>query len=123
MSLAASVVNGELVQQTASANSANGKSQQSSGSTMDKESFLQLLVAQMKYQDPMEPTSNTEYVAQYAQFSELEAMQNLSSARLDDPQEHTQPAAGAGAAGSGSAPPLKGTPQDGQNSISGSSHI
>ncbi|MCR5357727.1 MAG: flagellar hook capping protein [Lachnospiraceae bacterium] len=79
MSLAASVVNGELVQQTTSANSANGKSQQSSGSTMDKESFLQLLVAQMKYQDPMEPTSNTEYVAQYAQFSELEAMQNLSS--------------------------------------------
>ena len=79
MSLAASVVNGELVQQTTSSNAANGKSQQSSGSTMDKDSFLQLLVAQMKYQDPMEPTSNTEYVAQYAQFSELEAMQNLSS--------------------------------------------
>ena len=33
----------------------------------------------MKYQDPMEPTSNTEYIAQYAQFSELEAMNNLSS--------------------------------------------
>ena len=46
---------------------------------MDKDSFLQLLVAQMKYQDPMEPTSNTEYIAQYAQFSELEAMNNLSS--------------------------------------------
>jgi flagellar basal-body rod modification protein FlgD len=50
-----------------------------SGSSMDKDSFLQLLVAQMKYQDPMEPTSNTEYIAQYAQFSELEAMNNLSS--------------------------------------------
>ncbi len=78
MSLAASVVNGELVQQTSQTGNANGKSQ-ASGSTMDKDSFLQLLVAQMKYQDPMEPTSNTEYVAQYAQFSELEAMQNLSS--------------------------------------------
>ena len=46
---------------------------------MDKDAFLQLLVAQMKYQDPLEPTSNTEYVSQYATFSELEQMQNMSS--------------------------------------------
>ncbi|MCR4691100.1 MAG: flagellar hook capping protein [Lachnospiraceae bacterium] len=48
------------------------------GSTMGKDDFLQLLVAQMKFQDPLEPTSNTEYVAQYAQFSEVEQMQNMS---------------------------------------------
>ena len=46
---------------------------------MDKEAFLQLLVAQMKYQDPLEPTSNTEYIAQYAQFSQVEQMQNMSN--------------------------------------------
>jgi len=38
-----------------------------------------LLVAQMKYQDPLEPTSNTEYISQYATFSELEQMQNMSA--------------------------------------------
>lgn len=31
----------------------------------------------MKYQDPLEPTSNTEYISQLATFSELEEMQNL----------------------------------------------
>ncbi|MEG1847781.1 MAG: flagellar hook capping FlgD N-terminal domain-containing protein [Lachnospiraceae bacterium] len=49
------------------------------GNNMDKDSFLQLLVAQMKYQDPLEPTSNTEYISQYATFSELEQMQNVSN--------------------------------------------
>ncbi len=48
-------------------------------STMDKQAFLNLLVAQMKYQDPMEPTDNTEYVSQLAQFSSLEAMNNMST--------------------------------------------
>ncbi len=43
-----------------------------------KDQFMQLLVAQMKYQDPLEPTSNTEYIAQYATFSELEQIQNMS---------------------------------------------
>ena len=47
-------------------------------SSMDKDAFLQLLVAQMKYQDPLEPTSNTEYIAQYAQFSQVESLQNMS---------------------------------------------
>ncbi len=45
---------------------------------LGKDDFLQLLVAQMKYQDPLEPTSNTEYIAQYATFSEVEQMQNMS---------------------------------------------
>ncbi len=49
-----------------------------SSSTLDKNAFLQLLVAQMKYQDPLEPTSNTEYISQFATFSELEEMQNMS---------------------------------------------
>ena len=46
---------------------------------MDKDAFLQLLVAQMKYQDPLEPTSNTEYISQYAQFSQVEQMQNMAA--------------------------------------------
>lgn len=80
MALAAPVVDGQLVQNTtASSSTGSAVKETKANNSMDKDSFLQLLVAQMKYQDPMEPQSNTEYVAQYAQFSELEAMQNLSS--------------------------------------------
>lgn len=75
--VSASVVDG-ILQQTATASS--DKTQKTSGgSSLGKDDFLQLLVAQMKYQDPLEPTSNTEYISQYATFSELEQMQNMSS--------------------------------------------
>ncbi|MBQ3601769.1 MAG: hypothetical protein II992_11295 [Lachnospiraceae bacterium] len=47
--------------------------------TLGKDAFLQLLVAQMKYQDPLNPSSDTEWVAQMAQFSSLEQMQNMNS--------------------------------------------
>jgi flagellar basal-body rod modification protein FlgD len=40
---------------------------------MGYDQFLTLLCAEMQYQDPLEPTSNTEYVAQLASFSQLEA--------------------------------------------------
>jgi len=42
------------------------------GSGVSKDTFLQLLVAQIKNQDPMSPTDSTQFVAQLAQFSELE---------------------------------------------------
>ena len=37
-----------------------------------KDMFLQLLVAQIKNQDPLNPTDSTQFVSQLAQFSELE---------------------------------------------------
>ena len=46
---------------------------------LGKEAFLQLLVAQMKYQDPLDPQDNSEYVAELANFSALEQMTNVSS--------------------------------------------
>ena len=78
MSLAAPFVDGELVTNTSQIAKKETKTTNSANS-MDKEAFLQLLVAQMKYQDPLEPTSNTEYISQYATFSELEQMQNMSA--------------------------------------------
>ena len=41
---------------------------------------MQILVAQMKYQDPLEPTSNTEYISQYATFSQVEQLSNMANA-------------------------------------------
>lgn len=58
----------------------SASTKKSSGSSLDKDAFLQLLTTQMKYQDPLNPSSNTEYVAQLATFSQLEQMQNLSTA-------------------------------------------
>ena len=75
MSLMAPVENGQIVE-TASQSSLSKVT--NAGSGMDKDAFLQLLVAQMKYQDPLQPTSNTEYISQYAQFSQVEQMQNMA---------------------------------------------
>ncbi|MBO4374046.1 MAG: flagellar hook capping protein [Lachnospiraceae bacterium] len=76
MSVDASILDGKVTNNTSA--SQGSKSAAKDGSTLDKQAFLQLLVAQMKYQDPLEPTDNTEYVAQLAQFSSLEAMNNVS---------------------------------------------
>ena len=73
MALSAIVEEGKLLD---SVNSTEKKAEGSS--SLGKDDFLQLLVAQMKYQDPMEPTSNTEYIQQYATYSELEQMMNMS---------------------------------------------
>lgn len=58
-----------------------GTTSTSSSSTKasgDKEMFLQLLVAQMRYQDPMNPTDSSQFLAQSAQFTALEKMQDVA---------------------------------------------
>lgn len=77
--LIADVVNGQV-----DISESSQKKERNVGSQLGKEDFLLLLVTQMKYQDPLEPTDNTEYVSQLAQFSELEYMQNMS-----DVTQHT----------------------------------
>lgn len=63
---------------TASAATSNGGTSAktpataSSGLTSDFETFLKMLTAQARYQDPLEPIDSTEYAAQLAQFSMVE---------------------------------------------------
>lgn len=58
----------------------SGTDQSSTDSLSNVETFLQLLATELQYQDPTEPVSNTEYVAQLAQFNSLQQLQvmNLS---------------------------------------------
>ncbi|WP_182525731.1 flagellar hook capping FlgD N-terminal domain-containing protein [Nocardioides dongkuii] len=48
------------------------------GQSEDKDMFLQLLVAQLRYQDPMNPADSGEFLAQSAQFTALEKMQAVA---------------------------------------------
>ncbi len=50
----------------------------SPGGAMGKDQFLQLLVAQMKNQDPESPMDGTQMAAQLAQFSTVEQLQNAN---------------------------------------------
>ena len=60
------------------------KSDESNNGTMGYDQFLTLLCAEMQYQDPLEPTSNTEYVAQLATFSQLEAMLGMQDTQKNE---------------------------------------
>jgi flagellar basal-body rod modification protein FlgD len=55
----------------------SSKSKEVTQNKLGYDAFLKLLCAEMQYQDPLEPTSNTEYVAQLATFSQLEAMLSM----------------------------------------------
>jgi len=48
-------------------------------SQLGEQSFLQLLVAQLQNQDPMQPMDDTQFISQLAQFSTLQTMQQIQS--------------------------------------------
>lgn len=58
--------------------SVKNKNSDTSAATLDVNDFLHLLVAQMQYQDPLEPKDNTEYIAQMATFTQVEATTQMN---------------------------------------------
>lgn len=75
MSLVAPYVDGKLQTSTTSSDSLGRKS---SNSVVDSDTFLTLLVAEMQNQDPLEPTSNTEWVSQYATFTQVQQISEMA---------------------------------------------
>jgi flagellar basal-body rod modification protein FlgD len=55
-----------------------GKATTKLGGSEDKDMFLKLLVAQMRYQDPSNPTDTSQFLSQTAQFTSLEKMQDVA---------------------------------------------
>ena len=74
MSLIGEIKNGQYV------NDKTGSTSEKAKNTTDqtKEMFLQLLVTEMQYQDPLQPTDNSEYVKELATFSQVEALNSVS---------------------------------------------
>lgn len=46
---------------------------------LGKDDFLKLMITQLRYQNPLEPVNDREFIAQMATFSELEQMKNLNT--------------------------------------------
>lgn len=78
-----SAVNAITQAQNQGAVSSAANSQTGSRSALDgmgqKETFLKLLVAQIKNQNPLNPADGIEFVSQLAQFSQLEQMMQIRS--------------------------------------------
>lgn len=58
---------------------AESPGEKSKGLTVDTDTFLKLLVAQLQYQDPLEPQTDTAFVTQLAQMTSLEQMQQMNT--------------------------------------------
>ncbi len=73
MSLIQEVQNGTIVESTTTSKT------ESSSTDLGYDQFLQILCAEMQYQDPLNPTSNTDYIAQMATFTQVESMLNMQN--------------------------------------------
>ena len=70
---------GGIVTAKAAGASAAAGSKLGAAAGMGKQDFLQLLIAQLKNQDPMKPMEDREFVTQLAQFSSLETLEALKT--------------------------------------------
>lgn len=73
-------MNAADIAKSAAASQAQAKEgDKTSKSLGDKDTFLKLLVAQLKYQDPTKPADSTAFLAQTAQFTQVEKLEDMVS--------------------------------------------
>lgn len=70
--MAVSTVNNSAGATSTTSSATSAKATQSAFGALDGNSFLKLLIAQLKNQDPTKPVDPTQYVAQLAQFASVE---------------------------------------------------
>ena len=61
-----------------SAQALNAQATTSSSDELGKNQFLELMIAQMNNQDPLDPAKNEDFIAQLAQFSTVEGIENMN---------------------------------------------
>jgi len=66
--------------------SANQSSSTTASSTLDKDAFLKLLVKKLSNQDPLNPQDDNAFIAELAQFSSLEQLENMNTSLTKDLQ-------------------------------------
>jgi flagellar basal-body rod modification protein FlgD len=69
--------------QPLTATQASSTTAQPGGPALGKQEFLKLLITQLRNQDPLSPLDQNQFLAQTAQFSSLESLQNISSELSD----------------------------------------
>lgn len=69
----------EAVSSSNSVTNERSTANDSKTTSLDTNTFLKLLVAQLKYQDPLDPQDNTEFVTQMAQMTSLQQMQQMNA--------------------------------------------
>lgn len=67
----------------ATANGSSAPRTSTGSATLDREAFLKLLVAQLKYQDPSKPMDASEMVSQSAQLSVVDKLSEISTSLSD----------------------------------------
>jgi flagellar basal-body rod modification protein FlgD len=51
------------------------------GGGFDRDAFMKLLIAQVRYQDPTKPIDSTQFIAQTAQFTQVEQMEKMAASQ------------------------------------------
>lgn len=80
---AAMAANSTTSNSTTSTNGASGSPTANKPDPFGKDTFLKLLVAQMRYQDPTSPADGSQFLAQTAQFTMVEKLSELAQGQQD----------------------------------------